>query len=162
MPTHTDVLTELAVRYGKCDADSPEEIDEFYTRHFVKLPTKIRDRISFEVLQRDSEHPISPLTEAEVTELDTLFKGEVRVRDAAPRRTLSNFRLGLPSGFDPVVTHATYIILAFSAGLAFENSSLHHGLSSAMLAVVTFAGHMKAIGIQAAEFLSDVTKVLHN
>lgn len=73
MPTHPDVLTELAVRYGKCDAGSAAAIDRFYTDQFSKLPRTTRDRIGFEVLIRDGEPTGRTLTREEIAELDEIF-----------------------------------------------------------------------------------------
>jgi hypothetical protein len=87
MPTHPDILTELAIRYGDCDASSEEAIDAFYTHRFPKLPRRIRERIGFEVLHRDGEsEPVRRLSPTEISQLDRLFQTEGSAGETSARK----------------------------------------------------------------------------
>lgn len=77
MPTHPDILGELAARYGGCDPSSAEDVERFYTDEFRRLPRRQRDRISHEILQRDGEPaPARPLAHDEIQQLDRVFDSE--------------------------------------------------------------------------------------
>ena len=136
MPTHPAILTELAVRYGRCDPDSPDDIDAFYIRKLGRLPRRARDRIGFEIHYRDGENPPRILSKVEVRQFDQWFKEDEReARHRAIRR---------PAFHLPRLSRSA-VVIAGAVPLAIGASVLVWYIFPSLTPVLTLNGIIRAV-----------------
>lgn len=58
MPTPIRYFTKVAKKYGNIDADTPQEVENWYVNELPKLPKKDLNKILDELLQYNNEESI--------------------------------------------------------------------------------------------------------
>ncbi len=145
MPTHPEILGELAARYGGCDPSSPQDVTRFYTDAFRGLPRRQRDRISFEILHRDGEQPpVRALAPDEVTRLDRAFDIEDTQPGAQSAEAKGTRRVALAQARFSALIFIALVSLKLAPELI---SGIGHGFLAVLDLPLLGAGLLGNVGV---------------